>query len=381
GGSLLQRFVRPLLVVDRSKPVKRPLLQLRCRAGRLGRFSLQRSVHALMRPVILRLPGPGPLQSNAQADPPDGQLRKPRQRVRPERNSIIRADHLRESVLPEDPLEGNSRSSCAGAGKRLAPQQVATVGVDDRQRITEPRVAKAELAFEVCRPDAVRSVRCGTTRAPCSLRPPPLSLRLDQPFPAQDLPDRAQRRPGCLRMKPLQPRPQLLRSPGWTLLSQRHDRRNHLRRRCLRLPPRGALLILQRGESPRFIPREPLVTNPPTDPELLADLAHRGPALESLEYKPRSLFHRAGLTPGHRAPPSSGCSSLRCVLPMCPVCTTDCRSPPHPPPPHPSLLTCPLVQPVHLVTLSPRHPVTLVRRSATATKIARKSVPAALITA
>ena len=78
----LSRLVRTLLVLSRT-----PSRKLRSGGDRLG---LERPMHALMTPVLLRVSGVDSLQLNPEPDPPHAEPRKPRQARRGERRTGYR---------------------------------------------------------------------------------------------------------------------------------------------------------------------------------------------------------------------------------------------------------------------------------------------------
>src|SRR6185369_4671518 len=83
----------PLVVEFLDEGIEAGLLLQGVHFRRPGRFPLQRQVHALVAAVLLRLAGLDALDRDAQAQPPDRQLREVEQAVRTcERNAVIGAD-------------------------------------------------------------------------------------------------------------------------------------------------------------------------------------------------------------------------------------------------------------------------------------------------
>ncbi len=74
--------MRPLLVVAGHEGVEAGLLLQDIRRGGLGRLRLQRAMHALVPAVLLRMAGLDPLDLNAEAEPPHGELAEPIERGR-----------------------------------------------------------------------------------------------------------------------------------------------------------------------------------------------------------------------------------------------------------------------------------------------------------
>src|SRR5215469_130045 len=73
---LSQRLVRPLIIVDRAERVKLLLLRQQTGGWRRRRLLLERAMHPLVPPILLRLDGDNPLGPDAQLDPPHRQPRE-----------------------------------------------------------------------------------------------------------------------------------------------------------------------------------------------------------------------------------------------------------------------------------------------------------------
>src|SRR5271169_5081907 len=90
-----------------DKGIELGLLLQEVGAGRPCCFFLQGQVHTLMSPVLLGMTGPNAFDADAQAQPPDGQLRQIEKSIRrSERNAIVGADRLRQATLLEQALKG-----------------------------------------------------------------------------------------------------------------------------------------------------------------------------------------------------------------------------------------------------------------------------------
>lgn len=147
--------------------MERALLRSCVRAGWLYRVLLQRPVHPLVRPVVLRLAGARSLQPDAELEKPYRQFGKTEQGARrAERDAIVGADHLRKAVLAEGVLEAQSCCAQARALQPAAEQQIPAVGVCDRERIAEMGITEAKLSLEIGRPDAIGLISDSTRRAP-----------------------------------------------------------------------------------------------------------------------------------------------------------------------------------------------------------------------
>ncbi len=105
GCGAAQVLVRPHVVVLDAEVIKRPLLAAEGRAGRADRFAFEGAMHALVRPILLRLPREDALRLDAQPDPPDTQGRESVQACRGEGDAVVGANGTREAVLAEEALE------------------------------------------------------------------------------------------------------------------------------------------------------------------------------------------------------------------------------------------------------------------------------------
>jgi hypothetical protein len=89
-----------------TEVVEPRLLLEHVRGGRLGRFALQREVHALMPPVLLGVPWLDSFDLDAEAHAPDGELAQPVDRMRRrKRDAVVGPRHLRKARLLEGALE------------------------------------------------------------------------------------------------------------------------------------------------------------------------------------------------------------------------------------------------------------------------------------
>ena len=93
--------MRPVLVVARDEVVEPGLLLQHVGGGRLRRFLLQREMHALVPPVLLRVPRLDPFDLNPEAQPPHRQLAEPVERMRGrERDAVVGPNRLRAGQTP-----------------------------------------------------------------------------------------------------------------------------------------------------------------------------------------------------------------------------------------------------------------------------------------
>ena len=89
---LPETFVRPLGVVLTPEGVEVALLGGTGLADGLDRLAFERAMHAFMRPVVLRTARVDPLVHDAEAHPPDVEIREAMDRLRGERDAVVGAD-------------------------------------------------------------------------------------------------------------------------------------------------------------------------------------------------------------------------------------------------------------------------------------------------
>src|SRR5256884_9493679 len=88
-------------VVAIAKPIEAPLLRGEGAPRWARGLGLERLVHPLVPPVLLRMRGLDELRMNAEADPPHGEGREAAQGPRGKRRAVIVADPLWEATAPE----------------------------------------------------------------------------------------------------------------------------------------------------------------------------------------------------------------------------------------------------------------------------------------
>ena len=131
---------------------------------------------------------------NAEPHPPHIELREPMDGLGGERDAVVGADGARQAVLAEGALKRRLGARCLDIPQAVARQQVAGMLVGDRQWIAVHPVPRPELALEVCRPEIIgrRGVRGHGARVDGASPPSPLG---DEPFPREQIADRADRWP------------------------------------------------------------------------------------------------------------------------------------------------------------------------------------------
>src|SRR4030095_9097682 len=99
-----------------------------------------------------------PLVLNAEADPPDVELREAVDARGGERHPIVGPNGARQSVLAKETIEDGADPLALGGEQAVAAEEVARVLVRDRQRIAIDTIAGPEVSLEVRRPEVVRLV-------------------------------------------------------------------------------------------------------------------------------------------------------------------------------------------------------------------------------
>src|SRR5579871_1537538 len=184
-----QRFMRTHSVVFLAEPLHHSLLLAPIACWWLGCLLLQRAMHPLMPPVLLRMPSFNPLRHNPQLHPPHRQARQPGNGSRCKRRPIVGPDRLRHAILAKARFEDRLHSPRVCFLHRLAAEQIPAVGIGDRQRIDSLAVPGSKPAFEIRAPHPVGSVRM-RQRFTVRRCPPTFPSPGHQPFPFQQCSDR-----------------------------------------------------------------------------------------------------------------------------------------------------------------------------------------------
>lgn len=158
---LVESFMWSLLVELDSEGVEATLLRRQVGGRRSRRLGLERAVHTLVAPVLLRFSGLDELGQDAQAHPPRRQARQPCEADRCKGWAVVGADSLRQPKLPEDTSEHRLGILHRCGGQSLTAEQEAAVSVGDGQGIAVDPVAGAEVPLEVGAPDLVRCIDGG----------------------------------------------------------------------------------------------------------------------------------------------------------------------------------------------------------------------------
>ena len=259
GRLVVQRLVRPLVVVLADESAKALLLGRAVGRRRPRGFRFQDRVKLFVRPVLFRMPWRNPLRDDAQAHPPHAELRQSAQAWAREGAAVIAANPLWQSILAKGPAETVACRLGAAAQKSITPQDEATATIAQRQRIAIPAVTGAEFAFEIRRPDLVhgRDRRHRRARGVRGSRAP--RARHDQAARAEKRTDGRTTRPVDAGVAPSRDREQLLRAPVRMAPTVRHEHLHQVRIRRVRTLLRPPRSILQAGGAGGGVAFEPLV--------------------------------------------------------------------------------------------------------------------------
>jgi len=125
--------MRAFVVVLVTTAIDARLLRLQIATGRMRGLGLQRSMHPLMAPVLLRGGGCDQLGQNPETNPLDGEGRQSAQSRGRKRDAVVSPHDLRESVLLKEPEEDwSGHGDCgrqhapAGGRYRLQPSTIGS---------------------------------------------------------------------------------------------------------------------------------------------------------------------------------------------------------------------------------------------------------------
>ena len=285
-----QGLVRPLVIEEAPEGIERPLLGDEIRPGRADRLALERLVHALVRPILVGARWQDPLMLNSEPQPPDVQLREPVNPGGGERHPVVGSNRARQTVFAKHALEDGSDPVAFRREQPVAGQQIARVLVGDRQGVAIDPVARAEVPFEVGRPQIVGVGRPHRHDARVLVSAPAATF-LHQPAAGEKISGGADRGHVHGRMPRPQPRQQLGRPPTRMLAPRGADHGRHVLRDPMRAGMRRAAPIEQALAAAFVEALEPLVARLPADGVPRAELAHRVQAPLMLANEPLSLVH------------------------------------------------------------------------------------------
>src|SRR5690606_29073230 len=156
-GRVAERLVRTQLVEVSTPLGEAPVLLCQRSGRRMQSLFLQRAMHALMHPILLRDTGADALGTDAEAQPPYRQWRQSGNRARAaERHAVVAANDLRQPVLAKVLLKQWAHAFGSHAGEPRAAEHRTRVQITHRKRVAVAAIAKAELPLEVRSPDVIR---------------------------------------------------------------------------------------------------------------------------------------------------------------------------------------------------------------------------------
>lgn len=240
--------------------------------------------------VLLRVRREDPLVLNAQAEPPHVELGEPVNPGRGKGHAIVRADRPGQPVLAKEPLEDRTHPVTLHREQAVARQEIPGVLVGDRQGVAVEAIAGAEVALEVGGPQIVglRGGRRHDARVLVLAPAPPL---LHQPPPGEQIPGRADGRPGHAGMPRREPVQELGGPPARMLPARRTDQGRDLRRDAVRTVMRGPAALLQPLPAGFVEASEPLVPRLATNAIPGATLDHRVRGHSVIVNEPFALLH------------------------------------------------------------------------------------------
>lgn len=330
--AVLQRLVRPIVVVLCSKPIETALLRLCVARHRPSGLGLESFVHPLVRTILLGPSGHDQNGLDVELDPPNREPRQARQSWAGKRRTVVGPNCPWKTVLSKEPLELPACSKLGGRFQRLASQQVPTQRVAHRQRIAIRPITQPKLPLEVSIPKLIRRAHgCNipSFNVPRSCSP----STLHHSFARQQVTDRTCRWEAQLRMLALQPSAQLSRAPCRVSSARRNEHYANLFVHLLRRMMRSSRAVLKSHQPFRLESLHELVARLSADAVQLAQLSHCVTAGQVRVDKPLPFDHGIRLSPTHTPSLLVKRRARKCypcrrsvLLPMSPVRTpsTDC---------------------------------------------------------
>src|SRR5215831_3597098 len=104
-------------------------------------------MHSLVPAILLRFTRLDPLHSNAQSQPPDRELTQSTGSGGGERRPIVGPDHIGQAELAKRGVKDVFSLPAVGLREGLAAQKIATIGVEDGQRIALGAIVRLPPAF------------------------------------------------------------------------------------------------------------------------------------------------------------------------------------------------------------------------------------------
>jgi len=274
GGFPAERLVGALLVVYPSEAVESSLLGWQVDPWRSGSLCLERPVHALVGTVLLRLAGKDTLMLDAQAEPPDVELGETVNAAGGEGNAVVGADGAGQAVFAEQSLKYRAGALPLGGKQTMTSQKAAGVEIGDGQRVAVDPIAGSEVALEVGGPKVVGlSGRGGNY--PGVLVPASAATLLHHSAAGQQVPGRADRRPGHAGMSWPKPIEQLFGSPARMERAGVTDQSSDLLRDVVGTVVGPSTAVRQSGAATVLESAQPFVPGLPADTVTFAQLLRR----------------------------------------------------------------------------------------------------------
>src|SRR2546430_493778 len=143
-------------VEDLDELVEPSLLLQKIGSRRLGGFSLQGQMHALMAAGLLRMTRLDPFNANTEPEPPDRKFAQVKQGMGgSEGHAVVAADVGRQAALLKKPLKHSESIVFPGRRKGFTGEQKPAGVVGDGQRIAVMMTPQQKLAFVIGAPQLI----------------------------------------------------------------------------------------------------------------------------------------------------------------------------------------------------------------------------------
>src|SRR5580658_2026960 len=153
--SLLQSFVRTLVVVLSNPAIGPLLLRLQMPRSGAGDFRFKNPMHLFVRPVLFRMSGGDELHSNPQCCPPSTQARQARCSGGAERAAVIHSNDRWISITPKQLQKDTARRFPLLLSQQTDDQQMPAEQISHCQWVHSLAVSRSKPSFEIYRPYVV----------------------------------------------------------------------------------------------------------------------------------------------------------------------------------------------------------------------------------
>jgi hypothetical protein len=233
------------------------------------------------------------LMLDAEAHPPDVELREAMDAARREGDAVVGPDRPRQAELAEGVLEDRPGTPALDVRQAPTGEQIACVLIANCERIAPHPVARGELPFKVSGPEIVRGVSGWGNDAGMLMRLAPAAL-LHQALAGEEIPRRAYRGPrvgGDLGMPRREPVEQLAGPPIRMPAPRRAQQVSDLRRAAVWTVVRGVAPVPQAAPPVLVETVEPLVARLATDAVAGTELRPRVEAQPFVGAEAFALLH------------------------------------------------------------------------------------------